>query len=161
MQVFRLQRSKEKKSNGRASQIKNKKRVKDRGEVFTAKREVNAMLDMVKEESYRIDSRFLEPACGNGNFLVEILRRKLQTADKADDWEAASLKALDNIYGIDIMRDNVEESRKRMADIFKEGHIKKFGCEPSKELMTKAKRKIGARIICGDSLETMKRWIDA
>lgn len=59
------------------SQIKSKERVAERGEVFTAEREVNAMLDLVKQETERIDSRFLEPACGNGNFLVEILRRKL------------------------------------------------------------------------------------
>ena len=60
------------------SQIKSKQRVVERGEVFTAEREVNAMLDLVKQETERIDSRFLEPACGNGNFLVEIIRRKLQ-----------------------------------------------------------------------------------
>ncbi|NLB81213.1 MAG: hypothetical protein GX800_06320 [Clostridiaceae bacterium] len=59
------------------NQTKSKKRVADHGEVFTAEREVNAMLDLVKQETERIDSRFLEPACGNGNFLAEILRRKL------------------------------------------------------------------------------------
>ena len=58
-------------------QVKSKQRVADHGEVFTAEREVNAMLDLVKQETERIDSRFLEPACGNGNFLVEILRRKI------------------------------------------------------------------------------------
>lgn len=59
-------------------QIKSKKRVADHGEVFTAEREVNAMLDLVKQETERVDSRFLEPACGDGNFLAEILRRKLK-----------------------------------------------------------------------------------
>ena len=59
-------------------QIKSKKRVRNNGEVFTNEREVNAMLDLVKQETERIDSRFLEPACGNGNFLIEILRRKLE-----------------------------------------------------------------------------------
>ena len=58
-------------------QIKSKQRVADHGEVFTAEREVNAMLDLVKQETERIDSTFLEPACGDGNFLAEILRRKL------------------------------------------------------------------------------------
>jgi type I restriction-modification system DNA methylase subunit len=58
-------------------QIKSKKRVADHGEVFTNEREVNAMLDLVKTETERIESRFLEPACGDGNFLAEILRRKL------------------------------------------------------------------------------------
>lgn len=59
------------------SQVKSRARVADHGEVFTGEREVNAMLDLVKQETERIDSRFLEPACGNGNFLAEILRRKL------------------------------------------------------------------------------------
>lgn len=58
-------------------QVKSKKRVTDHGEVFTNQSEVNAMLDLVKQETERIDSRFLEPACGNGNFLAEVLRRKL------------------------------------------------------------------------------------
>ena len=61
-----------------ATQVKSKKRVAEHGEVFTNEREVNAMLDLVKQETERIDSRFLEPACGNGNFLIEILRRKLE-----------------------------------------------------------------------------------
>ena len=60
-----------------SQQIKSKARVSAHGEVFTANREVNAMLDLVKEETERIDSRFLEPACGNGNFLAKILERKL------------------------------------------------------------------------------------
>lgn len=59
------------------SQVISKKRIADHGEVLTAKREVNAMLDLVKQETERIDSRFLEPACGNGNFLTAILERKL------------------------------------------------------------------------------------
>ena len=63
-------------------QIKSKKRVEERGEVFTNEREVNAMLDMVKQETERIDSRFLEPACGDGNFLAEVLRRKLDVVGK-------------------------------------------------------------------------------
>ena len=65
-----------------ARQVKSKQRVADHGEVFTADREVNAMLDLVKQETERVDSRFLEPACGDGNFLAEILRRKLEAAKK-------------------------------------------------------------------------------
>jgi hypothetical protein len=63
-------------------QLKSKKRVSDHGEVFTNEREVNAMLDLVKHETERIDSRFLEPACGNGNFLAEVIRRKLDVVDQ-------------------------------------------------------------------------------
>lgn len=64
-------------------QTKSKSRVRNHGEVFTAEREVNAMLDLVKNETERIDSRFLEPACGNGNFLIKILERKLNVVDRA------------------------------------------------------------------------------
>ena len=63
-------------------QVKSKKRVAEHGEVFTAEREVKAMCDLVKQETERIDSRFLEPACGNGNFLAEILSRKLAVVRK-------------------------------------------------------------------------------
>ena len=62
-------------------QVISRQRVADHGEVLTGKREVNAMLDLVKQETERIESRFLEPACGTGNFLVEILRRKLSLVD--------------------------------------------------------------------------------
>ena len=62
-------------------QVKSKKRVADHGEVFTNQREVNAMLDLVKHETERIESTFLEPACGNGNFLAEVLSRKLSVVD--------------------------------------------------------------------------------
>lgn len=62
----------------KAQQVKSRERVQQHGEVFTNEREVNAMLDLVKHETERIDSRFLEPACGDGNFLAEILRRKLR-----------------------------------------------------------------------------------
>jgi hypothetical protein len=106
------------------TQIKSRERVSKHGEVFTAEREVKAMLDLVKPETERIDSKFLEPACGNGNFLVEILRRKLDSAKqmlcrwhpcKHDEMMAdLTLRAISSIYGIDIMADNVNESRERM-----------------------------------------------
>ena len=63
-------------------QIKSKQRVADHGEVFTREQEVNAMLDLVKDETLRIESRFLEPACGDGNFLIQILKRKLEIVEK-------------------------------------------------------------------------------
>ena len=111
------------------NQIKSRKRVAEHGEVFTAKREVNAMLDLVKEETDRIDSRFLEPACGNGNFLVEILSRKLEAARKksfgfhpirrGEKIDELSLLAVSSIYGFDIMQDNVEESHVRMLSVLR------------------------------------------
>lgn len=87
------------------SQIKSRERVRAHGEVFTAEREVKAMCDLVKEETERIDSRFLEPACGDGNFLAEILHRKLAVCDKryggaVADWEKFSFLVVTSLYGI-------------------------------------------------------------
>lgn len=99
-------------------QIKNKERVKNLGEVYTNEREVNAMLDLVKEESYKIESRFLEPACGNGNFLIKILERKIETVKNIyknkEDIEYNIVFAISSIYGIDICDENVKESRERL-----------------------------------------------
>lgn len=99
-------------------QIKSKERVAERGEVFTAEREVNAMLDLVKQETERIDSRFLEPTCGNGNFLVEIIRRKLLLVHN----DCELVQAVGSIYGIDIMQDNVEECRERLLGVIERNY---------------------------------------
>ena len=113
------------------SQVKSKQRVADHGEVFTSDREVYAMLDLVQQETERIDSRFLEPACGTGNFLVEILRRKL-TAVEAKykksqlEYERYAVIAISSIYGVDIMEDNVLECRDRLLKIFKEQYARLF-----------------------------------
>ena len=92
-------------------QVKSKKRVADHGEVFTNDREVNAMLDLVKHETERIEARFLEPACGNGNFLAEVLRRKLKVVDQRYsknqlDWERYAVLAVSSIYGADMPEDS-------------------------------------------------------
>ena len=99
------------------SQIKSRQRVAEHGEVFTNPREVNAMLDLVRDESFRIDSRFLEPACGDGNFLIEILRRKLSllsSVKSATEWEFRSLIAVGSCYGIELLEDNCEACRERL-----------------------------------------------
>ena len=101
------------------SQIKSRQRVADHGEVFTNPREVNAMLDLVRDESFRLDSRFLEPACGDGNFLIEILRRKLsllKDVKSQSEWEFKSLIAVGSCYGIDILPDNAEACRTRLEE---------------------------------------------
>lgn len=108
---------------GMARQIKSRERVRERGEVFTAPREVNAMLDLVKQETENIDSTFLEPACGDGNFLVEVLRRKLSVcvrkyAKSAADYERYSFLACTTLYGVDIMSDNVARCRERLFEIW-------------------------------------------
>ena len=105
------------------SQIKSRDRVAAHGEVFTAEREVKAMCDLVKGETERIDSRFLEPACGDGNFLAEILWRKLfivekQYAKSPNDYEKYSIQAVSSIYGIDILQDNAESCRQRLYNIW-------------------------------------------
>ena len=110
-------------------QVKSKQRVVDHGEVYTAEREVNAMLDLVKQETERVDSRFLEPACGDGNFVSEILRRKLEAAKRRAtppkkkkplplEFEKQSVIAVASIYGVDILMDNVLACRERLYDIW-------------------------------------------
>lgn len=94
--------------------IKSKSRVSEHGEVYTPENIVKDMLDLIKEESYKIESTVLEPACGNGNFLVEIIARKLDTAAKEEDVKLAVFKSYAAVYGIDILADNVRESRQRM-----------------------------------------------
>ena len=100
-------------------QVKSRERVREHGEVFTAEREVKAMLDLVKEECENIDATFLEPACGDGNFLDEILRRKLgvcrkKYAQSAADYEKFSFLACTTLYGVDILADNVQRCRERL-----------------------------------------------
>ena len=109
-------------------QIKSKQRVRDNGEVFTNTREVNAMLDLVKSETERIDSRFLEPACGSGNFLVEVLNRKLfvikERYKKSQlEYERNSIIAISSIYGVDILEDNVVDCRSRLFKIFENEYL--------------------------------------
>ena len=112
-------------------QVISKKRVTDHGEVYTSKREVNAMLDLVKQETERIESRFLEPACGTGNFLTEILERKLRVIESRYgksqlEYERYGVLAVSSVYGIDILEDNVVESRKRLFFNFKQKKNKFF-----------------------------------
>ena len=103
--------------------VKSRKRVVDHGEVFTPNWMVEDMLDLVKEESERIDSRFLEPACGSGNFLSSVLKRKLlsvQVRYGKSDFEKRhyALFSLMCIYGIELLADNVEECRKILLSIY-------------------------------------------
>src|ERR1700759_2817010 len=105
------------------SLIKSKKRVADHGEVFTPPWLVEAMLNVVKGETERIDSRFLEPACGSGNFLIPILKRKLAAVEtkfgKAGDFEKQhyAILALMCIYGIELLADNIAECRANMLEV--------------------------------------------
>lgn len=129
----------------------------DHGEVLTGQREVNAMLDLVKAETERIESRFLEPACGNGNFLAEILRRKLRVVEERyaksqHDYECYAVLAVSSIYGIEILQDNVEQCRRRLMEIFDSAYRRLFG-EQVRETCREAVRfLLGRNIIWGDAL---------
>lgn len=107
------------------SLVKSKQRVADHGEVFTPPWMVEAMLDLVKEETERIDSRFLEPACGSGNFIVQILKRKLAAVElkygKTDfERQHYALLGLMCIYGIELLADNIAECRANVLEVFAE-----------------------------------------
>ena len=135
-------------------QAVSRKRITDHGEVYTAKREVNAMLDLVKQETERIESRFLEPACGTGNFLTEILDRKLRLVENRYhksqlEFERNAALAMSSIYGIDILEDNVAECRKRLFDIFDQKYTNLFKEAAKKECRDAVKYILEKNIIWG------------
>lgn len=146
------------------TQIKSKERVSAHGEVFTNPREVNAMLDLVKAETERIDSRFLEPACGDGNFLIEILRRKLaicETRIKAKQYtqlqyEHDAIWALSSIYGIELLADNAAACRERLLNYFTEQYRALFKSKCKYSCIETARYILSKNIIHGDAL-TYKR----
>ncbi|PKN76220.1 MAG: restriction endonuclease subunit M [Candidatus Cloacimonetes bacterium HGW-Cloacimonetes-2] len=143
------------------SQVKSRKRVADHGEVFTSKREVNDMLDLVKQETERIESRFLEPACGTGNFLSEILRRKLDVVKRRYrksqfEFERNAVIAVSSIYGIDVQEDNVQECRQRLAAIFLDEYYKALYAEDCKAACIESVDYIlSCNIVWGDALSLM------
>lgn len=99
----------------KTTQIKTKQRVKDKGEVFTAPREVNAMLDLIPLDQYTNPlSTWLEPACGNGNFLIAILARKVAHCPTDANPKIHALKVLSSLYGVDIAEDNIGEAKLRL-----------------------------------------------
>lgn len=144
-------------TNSHSGQIKTKKRVSDHGEVFTAPAQVNAMLDLVKDQTERIDARFLEPACGNGNFLAEILKRKLAVVgnkfkESQGEYELNAFIAIANIYGIDILFDNVLECRERLYKIFNIEYTKLFQDKCQDALRVSIQHLLSLNILWGDAL---------
>lgn len=133
--------------------VKSRERVADHGEVFTPPWLVQAMLDVVKEETDRIDSRFLEPACGNGNFLVEVVRRKLAAVERkygTSDFERRhyALLAVMCVYGIELLPDNIDECRENVLEVFADYlHL-----DESDELLGSAAYVLSQNIIHGDAL---------
>jgi hypothetical protein len=137
--------------------VRTKKRVADHGEVLTGKREVNAMLDLVKQETERIDSRFLEPACGDGNFLAVILERKLAVVEKRYrksqlDFERYAILAVSSIYGIDILPDNAHICRRRLFEIFDANYTRLFQAAAKDQCREAVQYILGRNIIWGDAL---------
>jgi hypothetical protein len=142
-------------------QIKSKDRISQHGEVFTSEREVKNMLDLVKDETERIDSRFLEPACGTGNFLAEILKRKLDIVKKRysknkPDYEKYSFLAISNIYGVELLEDNVKECRDRLYKIFKTQYINLYKQEPNQDFKESIQFLLLKNILHGNAL-TMEK----
>ena len=138
-------------------QIKSRKRVVDHGEVFTNEREVKAMCDLVNDETQRIDSRFLEPACGDGDFLAEILDRKLAVVKKkyrrsVMDFEKNSLLAVSSLYGVDIMMDNVIVCRERLFKIWDKQYKAVCKKECSEDMRDSIRFILSKNIVCGNAL---------
>lgn len=135
------------------SLVKSKQRVADHGEVFTPAWMVEAMLDLVKDETERIDSRFLEPACGSGNFLVQVLRRKLAAVElkfSRSDFEKRhyTLLALMCIYGIELLPDNIAECRENMLEILADY----LNLDESDDLYRAASYVLSQNLVHGDAL---------
>lgn len=152
--------------------VRSRERVRSQAEVYTRNEEINAMLDLMEDISYNIDSRFLEPSCGNGNFLVRILERKL-TRICADvdlsfsqrkkkklsqkDFEFAVIRATSSIYGIDILKSNVEEARERMKVAIRDRYSDHLNTQiPTEGFWDSVDYVLEQNIICGDMLNGTK-----
>jgi hypothetical protein len=145
-------------------QIKSLDRVRDLAEVYTHEREVKAMLDLVEDmfpsakEPDNLDQTFLEPACGHGNFLVEILHRKLRHVTarrygRGERFEHRALRCLASIYGVDICRDNVEEARERMSSMIEARMDTELGgAGPTAGFSRAAEAILRTNVVLGDSL---------
>ena len=136
--------------------IKSRKRVADHGEVFTPEWLVDAMLDLVKDESERIDSRFLEPACGSGNFLIRVLQCKLAAVEikfSQSDFERRhyALLALMCIYGIELLADNIAECRDNMLEILSDY----LQIDESDDLYQAAYFVLSMNLVHGDALKML------
>ena len=135
------------------SLVKSKQRVADHGEVFTPAWMVEAMLDLVKDETERIDSRFLEPACGSGNVIVQILTRKLAVVElkfgKSDfERQHYALYGLMCIYGIELLVDNIAECRSNVLEVFAD-YLK---LDEADDLYRAATHVLSTNLVHGDAL---------
>ena len=139
------------------SQIKSRKRVTDHGEVFTPDWLVNDMLNLVAHEAERIDSRFLEPACGEGAFLAPILLRKLESVRRQygsspADYEFRAVLALMSIYGVELLADNVRACRERLLILWLAEYEQRLKCPPSAECQKTVRFVLERNILNGNAL---------
>jgi len=137
-----------------------RQRIVEFGEVFTSIREVNSMLDLVSNETSRIESRFLEPACGNGNFLFEVLSRKLTVVSQLykasqHEYEKYVFLATSSVYGIEILKDNVELCRRRLFSLIEEKYLSLFPVSNRDDFLNSVKFLLSRNIIWGDALTLM------
>ena len=138
-------------------QIKEKSRVSNFGEVLTSKREVLDMLNLVNTETLRLDSRFLEPACGDGNFLTEVLNFKLDILEKnysknQYEFEKFSIQIFTSIYGIDILEDNIISARERLFNQYFDLYNKKFKSNINQKLLDCIKYILKLNLVHADAL---------
>lgn len=143
-------------------QVRSRERVRDLAEVFTHRREIDAMLDQIPDAFIALDVKFLEPACGSGNFLTEVLRRKLRLVSKHDcatqeQYEHQLLRAVASIYGVDISLENVTEARARMAHVLLEQYQRDANTvEPTTGFLNAAALILGSNIVRGDTLNNAR-----
>lgn len=138
----------------------NRSRISEFGEVFTAAREVTAMIDLVSNEAQRIDSRFLEPACGDGNFLIQVLQRKISVVSKIYsknklDYQRNIFMAVSSLYGIDILEDNVVRCRQRLGNFVVSEHDKKLSGVDSEKFEASIRYVVEKNILHGDALSLL------
>ena len=138
-------------------QVVSRQRVLDHAEVLTSNREVNAVLDLVKRETERIESRFLEPACGNGNFLTAILERKLEIVERRYcksqvEYERYAILAVSSIYGVDILEDNIQQCRHRLFGVFEWNYSRLFRNKAKNKCRDAVRYVLERNIIWGDAL---------
>lgn len=142
-----------------AGQVRSRDRVRDLAEVFTNQREVDAMLDLMPDAFHTLDVKFLEPSCGSGNFLTEILRRKLRlvTREKCasqEHYEHRLLRAAASVYGVDISRENVTEARARLAHVLLDHYHEDANTStPTRGFLLAAAAVIEANVVVGDTLK--------
>lgn len=140
-----------------SAQVKSRQRVREHGEAFTNEREANAMLDMIKQETERIESRFLEPACGDDNFLAEVLRRKLAVVKSfyrrsPVEYMRYAFVAVASIYGVDLLEDNARDCRKRLLGIVKRESKAAIKSAVDPMFLEAVSYVLEKNILCGDAL---------